>query len=437
MTLRLPPFFIGILASILVINSGFSWAEKENQNSDTLTLQMAIESVIAENPSLAKIKERYNALSNIPSQMGTLPDPMLTLGAMSFPTDTYDRNQEPMTQLQLGFSQAFPFPGKLNLREEIAEFQAKAEKYSVEEMQLTLTSRTKQKWLQIFYLDMALNTVNSNHLLLQQFIDVAKTKYETGKGLQQDVLLAQLELSKLIDQKINIEAMRRNQTIQLNVLMGRAPQIPIKLPTQVPENGGSLISEAFLHDIAKKSRPILNKRKHLVSAAKSRMALAELGYFPDFKLSFAYSDRTGENSMPMGGERSDLLSVKLGVTVPLYTGSKQSRMVKQQKSEYQKQRYGLIDDENNVLRDISTAISDYDRASEKMTLFKSGIIPQARQTVQSMLAGYQVSEVDFLNLVRSQVTLFNYELQYWKALTENNQALAKLQAAVGKESVYE
>ncbi|WP_338070343.1 TolC family protein [Bathymodiolus platifrons methanotrophic gill symbiont] len=70
-------------------------------------------------------------------------------------------------------------------------------------------------------------------------------------------------------------------------------------------------------------------------------------------------------------------------------------------------------------------------------LFKNGIIPQARQTVASMLAGYQVNKVDFLNLVRSQITLYNYETQYWKALSEANQALAQLTAVVGKEEIYE
>jgi len=73
----------------------------------------------------------------------------------------------------------------------------------------------------------------------------------------------------------------------------------------------------------------------------------------------------------------------------------------------------------------------------KVLLFKTGIIPQARQTVASMLTGYQVNKVDFLNLLRSQITLFNYETQYWKALTEANQALAQLSAVVGKDDIYE
>ncbi|MGZ5053150.1 MAG: TolC family protein, partial [Methylobacter sp.] len=74
---------------------------------------------------------------------------------------------------------------------------------------------------------------------------------------------------------------------------------------------------------------------------------------------------------------------------------------------------------------------------DQAVLFETGIVPQARQTVASMLAGYQVNKVDFLNLVRSQITLFEYETQYWKAFTEANQALAQLSSAVGKEEIYE
>ncbi len=86
---------------------------------------------------------------------------------------------------------------------------------------------------------------------------------------------------------------------------------------------------------------------------------------------------------------------------------------------------------------VSLALTDYKRSTDQVNLFGGGIIPQARQTVESMLAGYQVDEVDFLNLVRSQVTLFNYELQNWKAFTEVNQSITRLKAAVGEENIYE
>jgi cobalt-zinc-cadmium efflux system outer membrane protein len=111
--------------------------------------------------------------------------------------------------------------------------------------------------------------------------------------------------------------------------------------------------------------------------------------------------------------------------------------VVQRAAEQLQQEYALQNEWSQVRSQISVALADYERAREQFILFKSGIIPQARQTVASMLAGYQVNKVDFLNLIRSQVTLFNHETKYWRALAEAKQSLAKLIAAVGKEGVYE
>jgi len=97
----------------------------------------------------------------------------------------------------------------------------------------------------------------------------------------------------------------------------------------------------------------------------------------------------------------------------------------------------LQDQRQLVASQVFQAITDYGRAVERTQLFQTEIIPQARQTVDAMLAGYQVGKVDFLNLVRSQTTLYNYETQYWKALSMANQALARLTAAVGEENIYE
>ncbi len=421
---------------ILFLLSNMSSAANE-VDSDVLTVEVAAGIAVRDNPGLAAMQARYEAMAEVPSQKSTLPDPMLMIGAMNFPTDSYDRDQEAMTQMQIGFSQVFPFPGKLGFKEEAAEFEAKAALFSVDEMRLKLINNVVSKWWQVYYLDRALETIDINQSLLRQFIEVAKTKYETGKGLQQDVLLSQLELSKLMDKKIHVESLRRNQVIRLNVLMDRPPHAKVVLPEAASKPMPSLLSENDLYVLAEKSRPLLKGKEQSVSAAESRLNLAKRDYYPDFKVTAVYGERDGDNPMPMGGDRSDFLSVMVGVKIPLYGATKQSKAVKQRTNEHQRSRYALLDEKSQVMAGISSAVTDYEQALQQISLFKDGIIPQAKQTVQSMLSGYQVSEVDFLNLVRSQVTLFNYELQYWKALTEANQALSRLKAAVGEETIYE
>ncbi len=409
----------------------------EYDSAPVLTEGSAVEVAIRDNPSLAEMQTRYEALAEVPSQVGTLPDPMVSVNAMNFPTDTYERDQEAMTQLQVGFSQVFPFPGKLSLKEEAAEYDARAAGHSVDELRLQLIKNVKSKWWQLYYMDRALETVDSNQALLRQFITIAKTKYETGKGLQQDVLLSQLELSRLMDQEIQLEAIRRNQAIQLNILMDRPANDLITLPDKVSKMMPNLVDESELYQKAASVRPRLKQMETQIDAAQSRLDLAKRDYYPDFKLGVTYGDRTGDNPSPPGGARSDFVSVMVGVKIPLYAGRKQSKAVSQKSLELQKNRYALLDEKGLVTAAISSAVTDYHRAKQQYSLFGSGIVPQAQQTVQSMLAGYQVSEVDFLNLVRSQMTLFNYELQYWKALSDAKQALARLEAAVGEETVYE
>lgn len=426
-----------LVLSLLLPVAG--WAQEAQQRipDKFLPVEEAVATAVQNNPSLSEMQARYKALAEIPSQLGTLPDPVLSLNAMNLPVDTFNLSQEAMTQMQIGVSQVMPFPGKLALREGASEYDALAAGNSVDEMRLLLARNVKSIWWQLFYLDRALDIVDSNQDLLRQFIQVARTKYEVGDGLQQDTLLAQLELSKLLDQKIRLRAIRRNQAIQLNVLMDKPPNKAIVLRSKVSTDMPDLISENRLYQRAQLIRPLLKETENRINAAQSRLELARKQYYPDFKLALAYGDRSGNNPLPRGGSRSDFLSVMFSFNLPIYQKRKLDRAVGQRSMELHKSRESFRDDWGVVRSEISSASTDYLEAKELFDLFQGGIVPQARQTVASMLAGYRVNEVDFLNLVGSQVTLLNYEVQYWKALTESKQALARLVAAVGEEEVSE
>ncbi|MGB5305052.1 MAG: TolC family protein, partial [Gammaproteobacteria bacterium] len=176
-------------------------------------------------------------------------------------------------------------------------------------------------------------------------------------------------------------------------------------------------------------------KRQEVEAARTRRDYARRDRYPDFRLGAAYGFRDGDN--PDGSARADFATLRMAMSLPLYAGRKQNKAIEQRSSELLNKHYALQDEFGKVQAEISSALADYQRASEQVQLFKTGIIPQARQSVASMLSGYQVNKVDFLNLVRAQITLYNYETQYWKSLSEANQALARLTAAVGEEVTSE
>jgi len=399
-----------------------------------LTLQSALDIAIQDNPNLAQIQARSEALAEIPAQVGSLPDPIISFNALNLPTDSFNIGQENMTQMQGGISQAIPFFGKLALREQIASHQAESATYDVIEARFRLLRDVKKTWWQHFYLDRALEIIITNQNLLRQFVQIAQTKYEVGEGLQQDVLLAQLELSKLLDTEIKLTGAIDKTQAQLNALLNLPANQLFKLPENVEEELPILLPEAQLFNQAEAYRALLASRRQLVDAAQSKLTLANQDLFPDFKVGAFYG---GRDDTSAGQQRADFLSLKLSMNIPIFASTKQQKAINQRHKELIQQRYALQDQWNNIRADISTAYSDFHQTRNQVILFKSGIIPQARQTVASMLAGYQVNKVDFLNLVRSQITLYNYETQYWLALTQANQALAQLTAVVGKEDIYE
>jgi outer membrane protein TolC len=402
-----------------------------NQPAGALALEDAVNVAVAGNPGLAEMQARADAMTAIPSQAGSLPDPMLSFSALNFPTDTFDRDQEPMTQLLIGIEQSLPFPGELALKERAAEFDADAAESNVDESRLRLVHNVRQTWWQIFYLDRALEIVSRNRDLLRQFVEIAQTRYKVGEGLQQEVLLAQVELSRLFDRRIELEGLRRQHAARLNALLDRPAGTPVVLPEQVAEGLTAIQPEAQLYARAEAARPLLEQRRREVEAARTRREVARRDRYPDFSLGAAYGFRQGENTD--GRSRPDFATLRLGMSLPLYAGRKQDKAVDQRTSELLQKQYALQDEWGRVQAEIAAALADYRRAGEQVQLFRTGIIPQARQSVASMLSGYQVNKVDFLNLVRSQITLYDYEIRYWKSFSEANQALARLAAAVGGE----
>jgi outer membrane protein TolC len=430
----MPPHIIFKFLSLIALLSASVFAAEQPIIEQVLTLKAATEQAVQDNPNLAQMQARAQAMAAVPSQMGALPDPEISFNAMSLPVNSFSTRQEDMTQLGAGISMSIPFPGKLALREQAAAFEAEAATQNITEVRWRLLSEVKTTWWLIFYLDRAIQTVDSNHALLQQFVNIARTKYEVGEGLQQDVLLAQLELSKLLDQQLMLKASRRNAAASLNALLDKPANEEIRLPEKIDSQLPTIKQESQLYRQAETSRAVLESNRQGINAAQSRLDLAKKDYLPDFNLGASYGARA---NTPAGDRRADLLSLNLSMNVPIFAAQKQAKAVDQRNSELMQEKYALQDQWNKVRSQISQTYNDYRRAKDQVVLFETGIVPQARQTVASMLAGYRVNQVDFLNLVRSQITLFEYETQYWKAFTEANQSLAQLSAAVGEEEIYE
>lgn len=424
--------------SLIFVLSAYAQSEGEPvAGTHALRLEQAVLIALDHNPGLAGLRSQAEAMHSLPSQVGALPDPMLSLNAMNLPADTFNTGQEPMTQMQLAFSQSIPFPGKRGLRREAVEHKADASNAMLAERRTSLTGEVRSAWWRLMYQDRALEIIEQNKELMRDFVEIAQTKYRVGNGLQQDVLLAQLELSRLLDRELRIAGSRRGAQAELNAMLGRQSDMTVVLPPAPPNAElPQLPPEPTLLQMAGASRNLINVNRDLVEAAQSDLELARRDRYPDFRLGIGYGFRDGFDPM-RGKDRSDLVSVMLSVNIPLYSGSKQSKAIEQRSHEVSRQRFALSDTLRRVEASVARSYAEYLAARDQVALLETAIIPQAQQTVSSMLAGYQVNQVDFLNLVNTQITLYNAQINYWESLSRAKQSLARLASAVGEEALYE
>jgi len=394
-----------------------------------LTLGKALAQALAGNPGLAEIRARADAMAAIPSQAGALPDPTLSVDLLNVPTSSFNLRKEDMTMLGVGISQTIPFPGKLALQEKVAEQEALAAADSVDEARLRLVRDVKQAWWRLFYYDRALNVIDEAQQFFQQLIDIAQAKYKVGEGAQQDVLMAQLEFSKLKDEKLEFIGSRHGEEARLNALLDRKPEMSVQIP---PEAEFKLpgLTDSALQEKSRQARPLFAQHLKMLDAARARVDLAQKDFYPDLTVGAGYAFR---QDTPSGQSRSDFASVGLSMNLPIYAARKQAKVVDQRRSELLQEQYALRDDHHKVQAEIAAKVVEYHHARERLTLLEHEIIPQAQQTIGSLLAGYQVSEAEFSDLLRAQLTLFQYQTQYWQALTRTQQVLADLSAAVGED----
>lgn len=413
------------LCSCLLWATGTAYAG----DSTLLSIDQALALAQEGNPGLAEIKARAEAMAAIPSQEGALPDPMLNFDTLNVPTNSFSLRKEDMTMLDFGISQTIPFPGKLALKEQVAEQEALAAADSIHVARHRLNRDVKQAWWRLFYYERAMNVITESEQFFQALIDSAQSRYQLGQGQQQEVILAQLERSKLKDEKIELLAMRHNTAVQLNTLLSRNPETPVLLPKQVPIKTLNLVA-ADLQTQAMEHSPLFEQHRKMLGAAKSRVELAEKDFYPDLTLGAGYAVR---QNTPTSESRSDFASIRLSVNLPIYADQKQSKALEQRNGELRREQYALQDEHNKVHGDIAANTAQYLHANERLALLEHELLPQTQQAVNSLMAGYPLGKVDFGNVLRTQLSLFQYQSQYWKSLVESQQLLAELSNLVGED----
>lgn len=396
---------------------------------ERISLDKMIQEALENNPDLKSTENSWQSeLAKVP-QAGALPDPQLSFNLMNLPVNSFDFNQEPMTAKQVSLMQMFPFPGKQGLREDIAVENAAISEARYAELRNQLIKNVKLNYYNLFFVDQAIEITQKNTETLDQFTKIAETKYSVGKGIQQDVLRAQVELSKMMDKQIKLVQQREELEAQLNTLLNR-PVVSVMGKTEELHFTDFAYDYGSLKEIADGNRPLLQAWQAMVNQSDQKLRLAQKEYLPDFSLGVAYSQRETLQS-GMGGV--DFFSGMFSMNLPLYFWRKQNKKIEESQLAKLSSQEKYDDIKNQVYSELDKVLSDMEKNKRLVELFQTGIIPQASQSLKSAISGYQTDKVDFLTLLSNQINLFNFEQDYYRVLSDYYISIAKLEAAVGKQ----
>ncbi len=416
---------ISIIITVIFL-TGISFGAVQDSS---VQMDELIQEALNNNPDLQASYNSWQAVKAKVPQAGSLPDPILGFSLMNLPVNSFDFNQESMTGKQVSLTQLFPLPGKLGLKERIAKKTAYIVEMQHHELRNQLVKNIKSIYYELYYNERAIETSEKNKALLNQFTQIAETRYRAGMGLQQDVLKSQVELAKIDDKIIRLNQNRETLLAQLKILLNRNSEKLIQGNFVIEEMDTLRNFElSKIKLLADQNRPLLQAWKGMVQKSQQEVSLAKKSYLPDFSLGVAYTQRDVLTS-GIGG--IDFFSGSISINLPLYFWKKQSKNVEE--SKYNEisatHKYEFI--QRQIEGELESKLSVLNRNRRLIDLYKSGIIPQASQTVKSALAAYQVNKVDFLTLVNNQKSLFNYELDYYRILSDYYKNIAELEALVG------
>lgn len=340
---------------------------------------------------------------------GALENPQLTLGLANLPVDTFDIDQEAMTQKQIFISQKIPWFGKLSLKEQIAELTAQKQQYLYHARQLELIKKLSVIWYDLAFIDYSLNINSQLAGKVNQMLRIAETRYSTGKGLQQDILAGQVQLSKILDEKISLKGKKEVLQAKIGELLNsddppveEALHFDSSVIVQLPDR--DILSANILKNNPALLAQIVDNEK-----AKLTVALAEKDYGSDMNFRIGYGQR--DDDPVSGQDRADFFSASVTFSLPLWQKSRQdSQMAAAEKRQLSATK-NVSSSVISLNHRLDQVLSSIEAAKENHELFKNALTLQADQLAEASLSAYSVGKVEFNTMLSARIQTLRYQLQ--------------------------
>jgi outer membrane protein, heavy metal efflux system len=450
---HVPPALVSFAAIMLLASPAPAQA--------TNSLDALVARADSANPSLQAARDRVKAAAARVGPAAAWADPMLMAGIQNLPLGSESAASagghgslepsvpgDPMTMKMIGVTQTIPYPGKLSLRRQAAEREVDAARASLDAARLEVGKDVRAAFFELAYIDRALTIVERNRSVLGDVIQVTEAHYASGTGGQQDVLKARVEAARLGETASALLEERRASSAELNATLNRddttsfpsaaiperivqaaIPNDPNRIRFAAQTLGARTVDSPFpplaeLQDLAVRQNPSLREIEANIAAQAARMELARKGSRPDFDVSLQYGQRN---------QRPDMITAQIAVPLPIHKRARQDQELAEARAELSAMESDRRTKINSVRAQVARLVSELERGRTQLAIYSKAILPQGSAAATAALASYQSGKADLLTVLDNQNTLFTYETEYYRSLSDFAKNLAELEQLVGSE----
>jgi outer membrane protein TolC len=385
---------------------------------DTLSLAALLREALANHPDVLRARAAGDAEREGMRAAGALENPVLELALDEQPFDGSGSGQR-----QVGVSQEIPFPGKRGMRTDAARLRADAALELARSAERAVIAEVKVAYWELFLRERRTAILRESRVAMADIVAAARTRYETGLGGQQDLLLAMVEASKLDGEILHTEAVAAAARSRLNLLVGRDAETP--LGRAAAESATPF--DARLEDLlaaARGTRPSVRAAESEAAAAEAQARLARAAARPDFLLGGMYMQ------MPEG---SDEWRASLGITLPVWKGRREDATAREAARRHEAARGALEVERLRAAASVEEQYAHVVSEREIVGLYRREILPQADLAYRSARAGYLAGRETFLVLLEAVRNSLEIRDTYYEYFADSEMHLAWLEEAVGHD----
>jgi outer membrane protein TolC len=374
------------------------------------------------NPEILAARRALEAKRARIPQAGAWADPTVSLsyGGKALPPFALMRG-DPSSARQVMAEQTIPYPGKTRLRAEIASRVAAAEELAYEATVRRVAAEVKQAYFDLAYVDRSLAILEKDREALEGFEKVTEIRYSVGKAAQQDVLRAQLEVTRLTQRATMLDQQRHTLEAQLNSLRNIPVNSPVGRPAAVQPSAFAYTQDQ-LQEAAQANYPVLKQRRTIVDQNRLSVDLAHKEERPDFSVGYLYMQRDG---LP------DMYGITLSTSLPIFHHRKQDMAIAEASANLESALQMQANELSLLRYGVKQDFLEIQATEQLLKLYSQGIAPQSSLTLESSLNSYETGGVDFLSVLSNLQAVIDAELDYHLQVRNHEKALARLEELTG------